>query len=264
MKKAIIALFILPMMVFATVSFVYDTANVLSATQIQAINDKLYAFEQASSHEIAVVIVPSLEGDYIEHYAVKKFEELKPGKAEKDNGLLLLVAIEERELRIEVGYGLEPYITDAEAQQVINSVIVPAFKEGNYYKGIDNGIDALIGLTNGTYTPSKTPSFNVNPELILFAFFLLYGLFSATKSWWLGGVVGGIIGTIIAFFVGSLLYSGFVIVGSILLGLLLDFIASKSGGRGMHFWGGGGSSHGGGFGGFGGGMSGGGGASGRW
>lgn len=261
MKTLITIIALFPMVVFAysPQGFVSDFSNILTSEQKSILEEKLSNFEKTSSNEISVVIVPSLDGDYIEHYATKLFEEWGIGKKDTDNGVLLLVALQERKLRIEVGYGLEPYITDSKADSIIRNEITPEFKNGNYYGGIDKGVSAIIGLTEGTYTANETKPLNISPHIILFLIFILFSIMARTKSWWFGGIVG--------FVLGLIFFNIFITVGLTFLGLLVDYILSKTGGTraGRMFWGGGGGrGSGGGFGGFSGGSSGGGGSSGSW
>lgn len=293
MKKLFITitLLVLPIIVFAYKSpgrpqgFVSDYANMLDSKTRIDLENKLTQFEKQSGVEIAVVTVGNLDNETVETYAVKLFEEWQIGKSGKDNGILLLVAPKEREVRIEVGYGLEGTITDLLANKIIQTDIIPMFKINNYSQGILNGVDSIIGIINKDIDPAVYESYNnqsnkdslfdiIDPRIILFVIFISIGaimrLFSKTKSWWLGGLLGGIVGLIISIFVGFI-FSGLIItLILILLGLLVDFIASKRGPGGFGgthggFFGGFGGGHSsGGFGGFGGGFSGGGGASGRW
>lgn len=259
--------FLTPFIVFAYTpqGFVSDFTNTLNLEQKQSIENKLSAFEKNSSNEISVVLVPSLDGDYIEHYATKLFEDWKIGKKEKNNGVLFLISLNDRAMRIEVGYGLEGYITDSNASYIIRNIVSPEFKKGDYYSGIDKGVDALIELTKGnTQVVTQKNNIKINPEFVLFVFFVLFSILGASKSWWFGGVLGGIVGLIAAFFIDSILTSIFVVIGGIVFGLLIDFIASKSNMTGMGGFGGRGGGGFGGFGGFGGGRSGGGGSSGSW
>lgn len=269
--------------------FVTDQANVLSSEQKQALETKLEQFEATSTNEIAIAIIPSLKGDYIENFSVQLFKDWGIGQKGKNNGILILVATQDHQMRIEVGYGLEGALTDAQSSWIINNTLAPALKTNDYYGGLDQATDQIISATRGEFSAAdqpSSPSNNNKFQLFEFLFFIswfvlagLFRLFAKTKSWWLGGVIGGVVGGI-----GGLIFGGpalggvlFVILG--LLGLLLDFIASKigpgKGGRGggwLWFLGGpggfsGGNSGfggGGGFGGFGGGGSGGGGASGGW
>lgn len=287
MKKIIpilIAL-LLPMTVAAYVSpgkptgFVNDFAGVLSATEKQNLEVKLQSLRDATSAEVAVATVVSLGDETIETYATKLFAEWGLGGEKKDTGILILVVPTERQMRIEVGYGLEGPVTDLQADTIMRTVMAPAFREGKYGEGIRGAVDALGAIITGSpeaekYSKPATSSSGINMEWGLFLLVILFNVFGrllgATKSWWLGGVIGAIIGTIIAFFVGFV-YTGIVwIIVLTVLGLIFDYFVSKhppgsghDGGFWPMFFGGGGGGHGG-FGGFGGGMSGGGGASGRW
>ena len=293
MKKLFITitLLVLPIIVFAYKSpgrpqgFVSDYANILDSKTRIDLENKLTQFEKQSGVEIAVVTVNNLDNETVETYAVKLFEEWKIGKSGKDNGILFLIAPKEREVRIEVGYGMEGTITDLVANKIIQKDVIPQFKQNNYTQGILNGVDSLFGIIDKSIDPTIYESDSnrsnnrslfdiIDPRIILFIIFISIGtimrLFSKTKSWWLGGLLGGIVGLIISIFVGFI-FSGLIITFIlILLGLLVDFIASKRGPGGFGgthggFFGGFGGGHSsGGFGGFGGGFSVGGGASGRW
>ncbi len=285
MKKLLITItfLITPLLVSAYTSpgkpqgFVSDFANIIDSSAKQSLENKLQELNNSKTAEIAVVTVADLGDENVETYAVKLFEEWGIGKKGVDNGLLLLVAPQEREVRIEVGYGMESVVTDLLANQVIQKVIIPEFKANNYSRGIQEGVDSLIAIINNTSDTSiiadtsKSDFDGINFEFFVFLFFLFISFFgqilSKSKSWWMGGIVGAGIGVIISLFIGFIYYGLISIIVLALLGLLFDFIVSKGGPRAGGFWGGGGfgGGHGsGGFGGFGGGFSGGGGASGRW
>jgi len=149
-------------------SFVNDYAGVLGFEWEDRIESICAQVEEKTSAEIAVAVIDSLQEITIEEYAVKLFEKWKIGKAKEDNGVLLLVAISDGELRIEVGYGLEGTITDLEAGDIINDVIVPYFKQGDYEKGIYEGVAAIaneiykeygVGTTIETSPIKKTGFF---------------------------------------------------------------------------------------------------------
>lgn len=262
------------------VGYVNDFANILSASDKAQLESQLVEFEKETSNEIVVVTVNNLDGDYIENYAVKLFEEWGIGKAKNDNGVLLLVAPNERELRIEVGYGLEGALPDISSKSIIDNDIVPKFREGDFAAGIALGVESIISATKGEYVPTESSNENsMTPDdwwaIISFIIFFIAPLFSAllasSKSWWLGGILGGVSGVIIGVIAASLLVGVFTTILMALLGLWYDYVVSKYGLKGRHFGGRGGfmsgggfGSSGGGFGGFGGGSSGGGGASGRW
>lgn len=131
------------------VGYVNDFAGVM--TDPAAVENQIAQFEAETSNEIAVVTIDSLEGVPIEEYAVELFEQWGIGKADKDNGVLLLAAIEDRQMRIEVGYGLEGALTDSVAGSIIRQEITPPFKDGNYQVGIEQGVQAIIEATKGEY-----------------------------------------------------------------------------------------------------------------
>lgn len=130
--------------------FVNDYAQLLSAEQESNLESKLQSYETSNSNEIALVTIPNLGGDTIENFAVKLFEEWGIGKKNQDNGVLVLVAIEERQMRIEVGYGLEPDLTDAQSHWIIENILVPAFREQLYYDGLDAAVDKIMAVLGGT------------------------------------------------------------------------------------------------------------------
>lgn len=273
----------------APAGFVNDFAGVLTPEQKQTLEASLTDYEKTSGNEIAVALIKSLAGDTVENIAVRVFEEWKIGKKGKDNGILFLAAIEDRKMRIEVGYGLEPLLTDAEAGDIIRNAVAPEFKTANYAAGITRGIEAIkeqLSQDPQTVTAKRAAGgAGLWVWIVIFSFFFLQMLFvyfsaflARSKSIWLGGIVGGLIGLVVGAFMASML-AGLISAGLFGgLGLLLDWHLSrrytilKKAGKPTDwwhtaggFWGGsGGKSSGGGFGGFGGGSSGGGGGSGSW
>ena len=130
---------------------VVDNAEILRPETRSAITEKLKAHEQKTSAQIAVLTVPTIGDDSIEEYAVKVFEAWKLGQKGKDNGVLVIVAPQDRKMRIEVGYGLEGTLTDVAASRIIRNVMTPAFKGGDFDKGVREGIDAIVGQLEGTF-----------------------------------------------------------------------------------------------------------------
>ena len=122
---------------------VVDAANLLDPAQEAALNAKLKALETATGRQVAVATIPSLEGRDIADYGNRLLRTWALGTKEKDDGVILIVAPNERKTRIEVGYGLEPILTDAYSSVIINSVMIPRFKGGDYPGGIDAGVDAI-------------------------------------------------------------------------------------------------------------------------
>lgn len=258
------------------VGFVNDFAGIFAPEQESALAARLAALEKSNSVEIAVATVPSLGGDPVESYASRLFEEWGIGKKGSDDGLLILVAPNEHQVRIEVGYGLEPTVTDAAASVIIRQVMTPAFREGKYFDGVSGAVDEIIGLIQNDpetarFIADNSSSAPRDASNYFYIFFValavginLLRIMARTKSWWLGGVVGLVVGAIFAGITGALVCAA--------IGLGTDYALSRWAGswfkgppgpRGPWFWGGGGRG-GGGFGGFGGGSSGGGGASGSW
>lgn len=279
----LLLLFLFPLSVFAQefpkpTGFVNDFAQVLSSETRETLENDLVSFERETTVEIAVVTVKSLGEITIEDYAVRLFEDWQIGKKEKDNGILLLVAPNEKKLRIEVGYGLEPILTDAKAGRIIREKITPAFKEGDFDKGVVSGIEAIQKVAGGDEEVfSKTETSEPFLAVLLILFILLIyiaGFLARTKGFWAGGIIGAVFGVVAGAILGSLLILVLAAVGFGFWGLFLDYVLSRNYKQRKKFglptswkssWGGfssGGS--GGGFGGFGGGSSGGGGASGSW
>lgn len=302
MRRYLIALvatlLLVPAGVFAYASpgqpdgYVTDFADILSPETESELETLLADLETRTTTEIAVATVNSLDGDDVAVYGNELFREWGIGQAETDNGILLLVAPNERKMRIEVGYGLEGVVPDITAGAIIDDVITPAFKEGDYDTGVLTGVEALVRVIEGEEYVSPTQEydsrslsadvmgfgvFGVVGMVFLFQFVMMLGaIFSRSNSWWFGGIVGIMISLFLFFFTGSLIVGvlGVLILGP--LGALCDYIVSKKykwhiehgltppwyiGGGGFS---GGGSSGGGGGSSFGGGSSGGGGASGSW
>ena len=226
-------------------TLVTDVAGVLSPEQKQALENKLVAIDDSSSNQIAVVIIPSLDGYPKEEYATKLFRDWGIGNKKTNNGVLLLIAINDRQIRIEVGYGLEGAIPDITALNIIDNDIKPAFKAGNYYEGIDQATDNIAKAAVGEYKVAKAKkSKNKNNGTVFVLVLIMILLFLK------GGRGGG----------GSNIgRSGFSDVAT---GMLLGSLLGGGGRHGGGGWSDGGG--GGGFGGFGGGSSGGGGAGGSW
>ena len=280
--------FVLARDIPAPSGLVNDFAQMLSPAYRASLENDLQNFEKQTGAEITLATIDSLGDSTIEDRAAKIFQEWGIGKKHKDNGVLLLIAKEERQARIEVGYGLESYITDGRAGEIIRSDIVPNFREGNYDEGIRSAISSIKNYIlkaepETTQEAIRTSIrsvifqfFATQVGFFLFIFFLLYiaNFLGRSQSIWLGGVIGGFFGIVIGWLFISLI-SGIIFTPLLAgIGLFLDSVLSrnyqkrKASGLPTGFWisGGGfnGGGGGGGFGGFGGGSSGGGGASGKW
>jgi uncharacterized protein len=128
---------------------VTDQAGIIPAEVRQRIEQKLAGFEQQTGNQVAVLTVATLEGEPIEDYAIRVAQTWKLGQKGKDNGVLLLVAHQDRKMRMEVGYGLEPDLTDLETNVIQNEVIIPYFKAGDFGAGIEAGVDAILASLQG-------------------------------------------------------------------------------------------------------------------
>jgi len=225
---------------------VVDQAGILSPEAKAALEPKLADLEARSGIQLVVATVASLEGQEIEPYANELFRAWKLGEADKNNGVLLLVAPNEHRVRIEVGYGLEGTLTDALSKVIITNAITPRFKAGDFSDGVTRGVDDIITvLTTDASEWGQRPELRLDREP------------GGPPDWLLLGLFG-------AFVLLLIVSRGFRrFVGNVLLGILLSSGGGRSGRGGYS---GGGSWGGGGGGGFsgGGGSSGGGGASGGW
>lgn len=134
---------------------VTDLTATLSGDQRQHLEQQLAALEAKSGAQLAVLLVPTTGDDSIEEYAVRTFEKWKLGQKKVDDGVLLLVAKNDRTLRIEVGYGLEGAITDVQAGRIISERITPQFRQGNFYGGIQAGVDSLVQLIDAEKNPES-------------------------------------------------------------------------------------------------------------
>ncbi|MBN1689760.1 MAG: TPM domain-containing protein [Dehalococcoidia bacterium] len=266
--------------------YVNDNAGLLSDQAGAELESQLAQLEKDTTAQVFVATVKSLEGDSIEDYASRLFEKWKIGQKDKDNGILFLVALDDRKMRIEVGYGLEPVITDGRAGRIRDDDVLPLFKINDYEGGIKAGV-ALIEKYIRDGTPPAPLEENPVKSLLgdyVFVFFILSvitmylsGFMARSNNVWVGGIWGAIAGVIMGLSIGgiaALIVAPLIFTG---LGLGTDYVLSrnyqklKAAGKstdwhrtGGGFWGGFGGGSGGGFSGGGGGMSGGGGASGGW
>jgi uncharacterized protein len=268
-----------------------DYAGLIPADRARALEERLARFEAETGHQIAVLTVPSLKGDSLEDFSIRVAESWKIGKKGFDNGAILLIARDDRRLRIEVGYGLEGVMPDAIASRIIRDVITPRFRSGDYSGGIEAGVDAILRVTSGEKlperarrAPERTASEGASLMNILMITAMLALFIGMTRRRLLSGALGGAASGLVAtlFASGGL---GFVLLPALMVGALLGAVGAAlgTGAAGNQWvggprsrrgdWGGGvfpGGYGGGGFGGGGGGFSGGGGgfggggASGSW
>ena len=269
----------------ALLGYVNDYADMISPSAKAELEKELRSFEKADSTQIVILTVPSLGGEVMEEFSIRVAEAWKIGQKGKDNGIIFIVAKQERKMRIEVGRGLEGRLTDLMAGRIVDLVVKPRFKRGDFDGGFIAGISSLIDATRGefkvdvTQRPAKREKSSQLLTFLIFGGIILLILGSMSRI--LGGAAGAVALPSIAHFAGFSLGLGAVVVLVLLgfgAGLLLPLLFSAGG----HYRGGGGFPTGGGFfgtgsssggGGFGGGSDfggggggdfGGGGASGDW
>lgn len=245
---------------------VTDLTATLDAGQVAALEGKLAAFEAQKGSQIAVLIVPTTQPEDIAQFGIRVAEQWKIGREKIDDGVILIVARDDRKLRLEVGYGLEGAIPDAIAKRVIAETITPYFKADDYYGGIDAGVQQLMRLIEGEQLP--TPSASVGggddgPFVILIvggivAGWLLSMLMSRPAAGGIAALGSGAVGAMLLGFTPVLLFIALFVFAGVASGFRHGGGWSSGGGGGFG-GGGGGGSWGGGGGGFGGG-----GASGSW
>lgn len=273
---------------------VHDDAKVMSVSAVEQLESLLKVYEDSTSNQIAVLIIPSLDGEVLEEYSLRVAEKWKLGQKEKDNGVLLLIAIEDRKMRIEVGEGLEGVLTDALSNRIIRNEIAPEFRRGDYEQGVVAGVNGIIKAIGGEYTATDSDNIGLDDqlsgsELIMISLFVygILGIFTfiglvAGKAGWflyfflipfwavfptfaLGGSINILYGYLIGFPILKLLLGNSSWGKRMAKNMEASSTRSRGGGFGGGWSGGGGwsSGGGGGFSGGGGGFSG-GGSSGSW
>lgn len=268
--------------------YVVDQTKTLSDEEVVNINLLIKSYRDQKGVQLAVLIVPEIaQDDYLERYSLNVARTWGVGDKEKNNGALLLVSKNDKKLRIEVGTGLEGDLTDIRAGQIIRDRITPNFRQGQFYAGIASGIEGMKLAIDATNDPKLLENTNESDwtanignllEVIFFIGILaitwLNSILGRTKSWWAGGIIGGVLGGLSGYFTsgGDVMMIIFATLGLAGLGLVFDFLVSKNykhakNSRTKPSWWAGGTTLGGGGssgGGFGGGSFGGGGASGSW
>ncbi len=229
---------------------VIDSLNLLSGFEKEALYTKLKNYSDTTSTEMVVLIQSTTFGENIVFYGAQLGEKWGIGQKEEDNGILVLVAKDDRQVTIQTGKGVEHLLTDALSKRIITNIITPQFKQGNFYEGLDRGTSAIMQVMDGEY--QATPN-NLNddgggiPLIFIILFFIILIFILSNRNKGRGGRGGRRRGSV---------------AGSILEAIILSKAGRGGFGGGGSF---GGGSSGGGFGGFGGGGSfGGGGASGGW
>jgi uncharacterized protein len=251
---------------------VTDLTGTLNAQQKTELESRIAAYEARRGSQIAVLLLPTTKPEEIEQYSIRVAEAWKIGRKGVDDGLILVVAKDDRRLRIEVGYGLEGAIPDSVAKRVIDERITPRFRDGDFYGGVRDGVEQLIKLAEGEKLPppAAAPAGRTGAtdpmQLLLPAFFFVLiggGFLKAI----LGRVPGSLATGAGLGLIAWLLFGLSIAALAALIGFVLSFINAGTGGGWSSGSGGswsGGSSGGSSWGGGGGGSFGGGGSSGRW
>lgn len=254
-------------------SRIVDEAGLFSHAQKETLESTLSAHERATSNQIVVVTLASLQGYDIADFGYQLGRAWGIGTKERNNGVLLIIAPNERKVRIEVGYGLEGSLPDAIAHSIIQNTILPAFKAKNYFEGASKGVNAIISAIKGEYKADETTQKSAQHSFVVPLLFFFFMVFNAVLSFnasnrrrlfpslFISAIAG-----IVSWFIFSMIVVSILVTCSV---FLLSYVGGAFGGSTLPTsWGsgGGGSSSSGGFGGFsgGGGSFGGGGASGSW
>lgn len=259
---------------------VTDLTGTLTADEIEAIERKLAAFEERKGSQIAVLFVPTTVPETIEQYGIRVVDVWKLGRGDVDDGVLFLVAKDDRALRLEVGYGLEGALPDAIANRIVEDIVVPRFREGDFAGGVNAGIDAMIRVVDGEPLPEPEPPqpwpgdggaglgglLTIGFIMVVVVGSVLRAIFGRLPA---AVITAGLTGAIAWALVASLIAAVVVAVIAFFFTLLGGMPGQRRGGYRRGGWGGVGWPSGGGFGGGGGwsgggGGFGGGGASGRW
>lgn len=248
---------------------VTDLTSTLTAEQQAGLEARLQAFEQQKGSQIAILIVPTTQPEDIAQYSIRVVEAWKLGREKQDDGVLILLAKNDRKMRIEVGYGLEGAIPDVTAKRIISDVMAPYFRQGDFYGGLNAAVERIAAIIDGEALPAPPQQARGGEHdwgdmlpILLFGGLIAGAMLRAVLGSFFGGVAtGGLIGAAV-----------WILGGGLIMALVLAFIAfvvtlagiGSLGGFGGYGGGGfGGGSGGGGFSGGGGGF-GGGGASGDW
>lgn len=219
-------------------SRITDLTHTLSPDQQNLLENKLQTFEQKKGSQIAVLIVPTTGQEDIAQYSIRVVEKWKLGREKVDDGVLVLVAKEDRKMRIEVGYGLEGVIPDIYAKRIISEAMAPKFKQGDFAGGINDGVDRLIGLVDGEALPAPISNESNGLGVMDILPILLFGGLIT------GLILRGMFGTFFGSALNGSLLGGLVwllgvaLGGAAIFGVVAFFITMLLGGRGINGYGG--------------------------
>jgi uncharacterized protein len=217
---------------------VHDDAKVLKHETIESLENELKAFEDSTSNQIAILTVASLDGDVIEEYSMHVVEKWKLGTKKNDNGVLILVAVDDHKMRIEVGQGLEGVLTDALCNRIIRNEMAPAFRQGDFDAGVTAAVNSVIKGIGGEYKsedgggPNDFDSMDTTNKIVIGSIiFLFLGVFASiglfSKGWMTWVLYAFLIPFYAAFF--GLLISWWIFFGYLIFYPLLRLWIVKRG-----------------------------------
>ncbi|MGA7995182.1 MAG: YgcG family protein, partial [Bradyrhizobium sp.] len=222
---------------------VVDQTGTLSSGDVASLTQTLRALELRKGSQVAVLIVPTTQPETIEQYSIRVAEAWKIGRKKIDDGALLVVAKNDRKLRIEVGYGLEGALNDVTAKRIIDEIITPKFRSGDFVGGISEGVDRIIGVIDGEPLPAPPPAAprHTEPDSALYQFLnplnpftiifilLLGGIFRRVFGRLFGSLAsGGLIGLLVWFVFGSLILSALAGIVASVFTMFSDAITAPS------------------------------------
>ena len=230
---------------------VVDQTGTLSGGDIASLTQTLKSLEARKGSQVAVLIVPTTAPETIEQFAIRVAEAWKIGRKKIDDGALLVVAKDDRKLRIEVGYGLEGALNDVTAKRIIDEAITPKFRSGDFAGGISAGVDRIIRVIDGETLPVPQPRLGpgsgwlnqIDPSnpFVIFAIIILGGFLRAMLGRLIGAATtGGVVG-LLAWLIAGSLAASIILGGIVFIVALFAEVASPSGRRGRGGWSGGGS-----------------------
>lgn len=223
-------------------NYINDYANIIDDNIEKLLNYQLYEYEASTTHQISVFTINDMSGDYIEHFSIKLAEKIKLGTKKNDNGVLVLISKNDRQMRIEVGYGLEGVLTDRVSAKIISQDLAPNFKIGDYNTGVKLATGDIMRIASDEvyakeFVKKSRMSILMNFFATYFVFIFFFGIIlfqwlssvlGRSKSWWLGGLLGAIVGAVIVFFLGVVVVYVALAFLLTLLGLIFDYFVSKN------------------------------------
>jgi uncharacterized protein len=206
---------------------VVDLTNTLNASYIETLNQRIHSFEQRKGSQIAVLIVPTTQPETIEQYSIRAAEAWKIGRKKIDDGALLVIAKNDHKLRIEVGYGLEGALTDITSRRIIDEVITPRFKEGDFAGGISEGLTRMIGVIDGEPLPKPKPEASHGPDVDWMSGLSAGWPFILVGALFIGSIMRAIFGRLLGAIAAGGVFAvlGWFIVGSLIAGAAMGGVA---------------------------------------